>query len=1001
MPLARNKWADSRCSRGVDPQVLAMQQKCLEQKFLFDNYYGADLLLDADDNSEDGSEGSSDADDNSQQSGNGSVAEDNNFYQNASDSEDEDQVHGQNATTDYGQIDHQIRHNFKQYVHYAENNVSNFTEVKKTALKLMAVLRKSKASLDTYDAVMEWHLRVSGILEPRQALGNCTSFVSRPKMFKYLQDRYNRPDEYWCYTERITLPSTKSRVDMVLNNALAVIQSLLTDPRINDEDYLFFNNDPFCPPPDDLNYVADLNTGRAYVETYKHLITKPGKQILLPVLFYIDSAVTGQFTDLPVTAVRISLGIFNRRARDQDRFWGTLGMIPENRKEKSRGRRLMIQSGHADGAMLHQDMLEDEGMEDDNDVHKAQDFHTMLKKTLESFLTIQGKGFIWDLMYGGKLYKDVEFVLFCPFIRADTDEADKICGSYTCRTGGVSQLCRYCTCPTDKTDDVHANYPPKTPQMIHDLVEAGDEAALKNLSQQNINNAMYYVRFGLHNATGVHGAIPMEMLHALLLGMVKYTRDCFFEQIGKDSHLADDINGLAKEYGALFARNSDRDLPKTRFGKGIQAGKLQAKEFRGVLLCMAAILVSTKGKQLLSQRVHFRGHGIMEDWLMLVETLLCWESWLKSDKMMVKDVKRAEKKHRYIMYLLKKIGKRTKGMGLKIIKFHGIVHMAQDILNCGVPMEFDTGSNESGHKRTKKSAILTQKNEDTFDYQTAKRLQELDLIDLSQAEMDGKVPWDYYQTEDRDTPMPNNEQIPPCTGGAVFECYYDEDNNPSFELKSRIKEKGKVVLEQPLVEFVLDLQDAVSEHIKHVLLRTEHKRNGDTIFRAHSYYRGGVWRDWVVVDWDDWGLLPNKIWGFVDLSALPQNSGIDFGGLSNLQPATYAIVETAEEKVDDNLVKQPDLFTRILKDVEGIQNGRIIGNPHFYLADCDAFVRPLAVIPNIGGQPNEYFAVTPRSRWRDNFMEWLRLPHNQDIMCDDNDGDIIENNENYDSETEY
>ena len=67
------------------------------------------------------------------------------------------------------------------------------------------------------------------------------------------------------------------------------------------------------------------------------------------------------------------------------------------------------------------------------------------------------------------------------------------------------------------------------------------------------------------------------------------------------------------------------------------------------------------------------------------------------------------------MHLIKKIGKRTEGMGLKVSKFQAISHMADDILQYGVPMEYDTGSNKSGHKATKVAARLTQKNESTFD----------------------------------------------------------------------------------------------------------------------------------------------------------------------------------------------------------------------------------------------------------------------------------------------
>ena len=94
-------------------------------------------------------------------------------------------------------------------------------------------------------------------------------------------------------------------------------------------------------------------------------------------------------------------------------------------------------------------------------------------------------------------------------------------------------------------------------------------------------------------------------------------------------------------------------------------------------------------------------------------------------------VKEARDKHRYIMYLMKKVVKRSTGMQMKLTKFHGVVHMADDILNFGVPMEVDTGYNESGHKATKMAARLTQKREETFDYQTAIRLEEVHLLDLA------------------------------------------------------------------------------------------------------------------------------------------------------------------------------------------------------------------------------------------------------------------------------
>ena len=122
----------------------------------------------------------------------------------------------------------------------------------------------------------------------------------------------------------------------------------------------------------------------------------------------------------------------------------------------------MLDSMHVDGIMAHQDALEDEGIDDDLAVSKAQDFHTMLEVVLKSYIKLQNKGFVWDLPFKGKIYDGIEFVLFTPFIKVDGEEADKLCGKYLSRTRNVAQLCRYCECPTDKSDDPRADYRLKT-----------------------------------------------------------------------------------------------------------------------------------------------------------------------------------------------------------------------------------------------------------------------------------------------------------------------------------------------------------------------------------------------------------------------------------------------------------------------------------------------------------------------------------------------------------
>ena len=526
----------------------------------------------------------------------------------------------------------------------------------------------------------------------------------------------------------------------------------------------------------------------------------------------------------------------------------------------------MLDSNNVDGAMAHPDALEDEGKEHNKNVIKAPDLHTMLAKILESYTPLQQSGFKWDLCYKKK-WCNIEFVLCTPFFKVDGDEAEKLCGKHTSRTASVACLCRYCVCPTDKSDDPNADYPHKTKPVILGLTLDKDFDKLKAMSQQCIDNATCAIRFGAQNSRSIHGACPMEMLHATLLGMFRCIRDCFFEQLGAGSKLATLINGFAQELGGLMSRQSDRNLPKTRFGQGICEGKLMAKEHPGILSCSSAVLRFTKGNDLLRRKrpKMFGTEEQRKDWRMLVETLLEWEDWLKSDEIHRNYLELARYKHRYLMYIMKKVGKRAAGMKLKISKFHQIVHMIDDMFQNGVPMEFDTGANESGHKPTKVAARLTQKKEETFDQQTAKRLEEVHLLELAELEMAGRPLWN-YGLHPPDRKEISHQPRPPVLGGSKIQPFWDQGTRRFRAAEtSRSKRGTPIKLEKDLVDFVGNLQRKLAKHgVENVTMRTEHARDGQ-IFRASPRFRDHVWRDWVIVDWGDEGELPNEIWGFLDL----------------------------------------------------------------------------------------------------------------------------------------
>ncbi len=456
------------------------------------------------------------------------------------------------------------------------------------------------------------------------------------------------------------------------------------------------------------------------------------------------------------------------------------------------------------------------------------------------------------------------------------------------------------------------------------------------------------------------------------------------------------------------------------------------REYRGVLLIMVCILRSSAGRHIMGQskKKKFSDDIKVDDWILLVETLLQWEAYLCQEELMVNDVKKLEKKHRYMMYLMRRIAHRSVGMGLKIMKFHILLHLSQDMLLFGVPLEFDTSANESHHKVSKQGAKLTQKAAKTFNLQTANRITEFRLIELALLEIqDGSVVWDYFagcsEEESREVEGTSEEEsmdegseassssdsslnetsseedksagLEIHTGDSRIVVYQGDDGEAEFKIKSRSKHVERTRLNQSLVEFLRDLQVLISDVLmgESLPIFTYHRR-GDQIFRAHPNYRGkGAWRDWVWVNWGEEGKIPCHIWCFVVLEGLPKRRNApEFGGIKLNRDGVYAVIESSEIETNEEEVGRSSLLLPIRKTVDLDAEG-VVTRRHFFLADTSAFVDPCSVVADIGGPPNRYFVVKSRAMWANDFVRWLRDPHAIDKMdpLDENDQVIRKSSE--------
>ena len=323
-------------------------------------------------------------------------------------------------------------------------------------------------------------------------------------------------------------------------------------------------------------------------------------------------------------------------------------------------------------------------------------------------------------------------------------------------------------------------------------------------------------------------------------------------------------------------------------------------------------------------------------------------------------------------------------MGLKVTKFHTIIHYTEDIINFGVPMEFDTGSNESGHKSTKKAAKLTQRAEETFDEQTHIRLEEVALLELAKQQQLGRPLWNYPYGYEHEKVVVDDDTETKIGGGEIRIHFNRQLSRNCATLLSRIKEKSSFRLEQDLIDYVAGLQDRVKMYMNSLIMRTTYKRKG-IIFRADSNYRGSPWRDWVVIRWEseDPGqsdeLVPCRLLGFLDLSSIPDDISISYKGQYGICQGIYCIIQEAEYVEPNDRSLSSELFKEVEVTVGGYAQEQVT-SLEFSLVSVDSIEREVAVVPDVGGQANRYLEVADRATWAKMFEDWLKESHLNDVF---------------------
>ena len=177
---------------------------------------------------------------------------------------------------------------------------------------------------------------------------------------------------------------------------------------------------------------------------------------------------------------------------------------------------------------------------------------------------------------------------------------------------------------------------------------------------------------------------------------------------------------------------------------------------------------------------------------------------------------------------------RQVGNHMKLVKFHMLLHIVDDIERLGSPQNTNGGPCEANFKPQKKESIRTQRRARLFHEQMARRIYEQNVINRATLS---------------DSSEKLNDDKNRLVSGARFKIEYNDDEM-QYEINwTRPASKSKMY-EETVIEFVYSIffQNESDEDIQ---CFTEHKVNG-YIFRGDCSYRGeNGWYDWAHILWDN------------------------------------------------------------------------------------------------------------------------------------------------------
>ena len=659
---------------------------------------------------------------------------------------------------------------------------------------LLSTLLDAGCPLSTFKAVMKWAQR-------SQARENFsfTQYKCRDRR-DIMADLYLRTDMVGTRPAAVPmqLVGTASTFEVVVHDAKQQIYSLLSDSECMKEENLLWEKDPFTPAYSTKGYLNDIVDGAVFKQAQKEFCIVDKRDVVLPILCFLDKSHIDLHGNLALEPFIMTLGIFNRDARNTDKAWRPLGYVPNQSHFKYKSTE-----------------------------EKLTDYHGILNTVLDSLVRLmESEGVAWCVDYKGRRY-NVTFKPYTQFIIGDTVGHNSMCNHY--QTGGnkkVVRPCRICDVTSENLGNAYSTHKYTKMDDIRKLVNPLNNLArekLRTISYHNVENAFHKMKFVMgHPDTRqvgrcLHMCVMGETLHVVQQGWFPYFIFGFYDQRKEkrnttstaattvatskpseaakrpkqalvpqaEQHPSGNGNGqtkggvarnvdtaiveetprvevdlfvfeqeketqknkvfpaseivlferIAAAVGGRLQHQSDRDLSRTRFAQGITTGKKMAgHEMQGALVIIVMILSSELGRHRYGSNKYLNWERL-HAWLGVAEILLCLEEFCKRTRPLhVDDIPRVDASIKAFTERFSKTLENTSDLSLNTQKGHLPVHIPDDIRNHGLVCNWMGAIGETRFVEFKRRARHTQGRPAGFEYQTANRTNEAIAIRRCQAE---------------------------------------------------------------------------------------------------------------------------------------------------------------------------------------------------------------------------------------------------------------------------